>query len=46
MCKDCIYFIYDDSTGQSDCKQADNMTEQETQDYFTNDLPKCPYKEV
>jgi hypothetical protein len=34
MCKDCINFIYDNSTGQSDCKQFDNMTEKEIEQIF------------
>lgn len=35
MCKDCIYYVYDNSTGQANCKQFDNMTDEEIETYFT-----------
>lgn len=44
MCKDCICFSYDKSTGQGDCIELDRMSEEETEKYFTNDEEGCKYK--
>jgi hypothetical protein len=46
MCDNCKYFIYDNSTGQADCKQLKNMTEKEIEQYFTCNKDGCPYKWV
>lgn len=46
MCKDCIYYVYDNSTGQANCKQFDNMTDEEIETYFTNDITGCPYQGI
>lgn len=45
-CNDCKHFLYDNSTGTSECDQYDNMTEDETDKYYTNGEDNCPfYKE-
>lgn len=44
MCNNCKYFVYDNSTGQADCKQFENMTEEEMEKYFSNNEEGCPYK--
>lgn len=41
-CNTCKYYDYDWSTGTSDCKQFDNMTEDEIEKHYTNDKPNCP----
>lgn len=45
-CNSCKHFWYDNSTGTSECSQYDNMTEDETDKYYTNGEDNCPfYKE-
>jgi hypothetical protein len=45
-CNSCKHFWYDNSTGTSECGQYDNMTEDETDKYYTNGEDNCPfYKE-
>lgn len=45
-CNNCKHFWYDNSTGTSECGQYDNMTEDETDKYYTNGEDNCPfYKE-
>lgn len=45
-CNSCKHFLYDDSTGTSECGQYDNMTEGETDKYYMNGEDNCPfYKE-
>lgn len=41
-CNTCKYYDYDWSTGTSDCKQFDNMTEDQIEKHYTNDEPNCP----
>lgn len=43
-CDNCRYFWEDTSTGTADCKNTD-ITQEELQDYFTDDNPDCPYWE-
>jgi hypothetical protein len=45
-CENCKYFDYDSSTGTSECNQSDNMTEDETEKYYTNGEFGCPYCKV
>lgn len=43
-CKHCINDYY--ATGTLDCKQMDNMTEEEIDNYYTdNGGENCPYHE-
>jgi hypothetical protein len=45
-CNSCKHFWYDNSTGTSECGQYDNMTEDETDKYYTNGEDNCLfYKE-
>lgn len=45
-CNGCKHFWYDNLTGTSECGQYDNMTEDETDKYYTNGEDNCPfYKE-
>ena len=41
-CNSCKHFWYDNSTGTSECGQYDNMTEDETDKYYTNGEDNCP----
>ena len=40
-CKNCIY----EHTEPCECKQYDNMTEEETEMFWTNSKEDCPYWE-
>ena len=42
-CNSCKHFWYDNSTGTSECGQYDNMTEDETDKYYTNGEGNCPF---
>ena len=42
-CENCKSFLYDYSTGTSECDQYDNMTEEETDKYYTEGEENCPY---
>lgn len=42
-CNSCKHFWYDNSTGTSECGQYDNMTEDETDKYYTNGEDNCPF---
>ena len=42
-CNSCKYFWYDNSTDTSECGQYDNMTEDETDKYYTNGEDNCPF---
>ena len=45
-CNSCKHCWDDNSTGISECGQYDNMTEDETDKYYTNEEDNCPfYKE-
>lgn len=45
-CKNCLYCIYDSSTGTMDCKKQDDMTEEEFEEYYgNNDGEDCIYYE-
>ena len=44
-CENCKYFFYDYSTGTSECGKYDNMTEEETDKYYTEGEENCPYWE-
>ena len=45
-CKNCKYFCHDYSTGTSECARYDDMTEEEVDDYYTNNGGEnCPYYE-
>ena len=44
-CWNCKFFDYDFSTGTSDCKRVDDMTEDEFERYYGDDEPNCPYHE-
>ena len=44
-CENCKHFFYDCSTGTSECGQYDNMTEEETDKYYTEGEENCPYWE-
>ena len=41
-CENCRCFDYDFSTGTSECKKYDVMTEEETDKYYTNGEDNCP----
>ena len=42
-CWNCRFFEEDWSCGSTDCKQCDNMTEDEYEKYYGNDEPNCPF---
>ena len=42
ICENCKHFFYDYSTGTSECGQYDNMTEEETDKYYTEGKENCP----
>ena len=42
-CENCKYFFYDSSVEISECGQYDNMTEEETDKYYTEGEANCPY---
>ena len=44
-CENCKHFFYDYSTGASECGQYDNMTEEETDKYYTEGEENCPHWE-
>lgn len=44
-CYSCKYYIYDYSTGTSECKKYFDMTEDETEKYYTNGENNCSYYE-
>lgn len=45
-CSSCKYLSCDYENGTSECGQYDNMTEEETEKYYTNGENNCPlYKE-
>lgn len=41
-CYGCRYFWYDNSTGDSECGQEDNLTENEVDKYYINGEDNCP----
>lgn len=42
-CENCRYFLYDSSNGTSECDQYDNMSEEDTDRYYTNGKNGCPF---
>lgn len=45
MCNGCKYFIEDTSVNACDCLKADYLTEEQFEEYFTDDKDGCPYRE-
>ena len=45
ICENCKHFFYDYSTGTSECDRYDNMTEEETDKYYTEGEENCPHWE-
>ena len=42
-CYRCKYYWEDRSVGACDCDNADNMTEEEFEEYFVEEIGCCPY---
>ena len=45
MCNGCKHFIEDTSVNACDCNKADDLTEEQFEEYFTDDKDGCPYRE-
>lgn len=44
-CSTCTYYIKDYSTGAADCQRYDDMTEDETDRFWSDGEDGCPYYE-
>lgn len=45
VCYNCKYYMYDNSTGTSDCLKADDIPEDLFEKHFVDDQPGCPFHE-